>query len=76
MTRQEFIEHWAKFIVPSVFRAEAELWQTHPEWKIRLKETKEADYETRHKVADEYTRASAEIIVSHTSDEELAEMNN
>lgn len=76
MTRQEAIDRWAKFIVPSVFRAETELLQAHPEWKIRLESTKDADYETRHKVADEYTRAIAEIIVIHTSDEELAEMNN
>ena len=76
MTRQEAIDRWAKFIIPSVFRAETELLQTHPEWKIRLEATKDADYETRHKVADEYTRAIAEIIVIRTSDEELAEMNN
>lgn len=76
MTRQEAIDRWAEFIVPSVFRAETELLQTHPEWKIRLEATKDADYETRHKVADEYTRAIAEIIVRRTSDEELAKMNN
>lgn len=76
MTRQEAIDRWAKFIIPSVFRAETELLQAHPEWKIRLETTKVADYETRHKVADEYTRAIAEIIVSRTSDEELRSMNN
>ena len=76
MTRQEAIDRWAEFIVPGVFRAETELLQTHPEWKMRLEATKDADYETRHKVADEYTRAIAEIIVRRTSDEELAKMNN
>ena len=76
MTRQEAIEHWAKFIIPSVFRAETELLQTHPEWKIRLEATKDADYETVRKVSTDYARAIAEIIVSRTSDEELAEMNN
>lgn len=76
MTRQEAIDRWAKFIVPSVFRAETELLQTHPEWKIRLEETKDADYETVRKVSTDYARAIAEIIVSRTSDEELAEMNN
>lgn len=76
MTRQEAIDRWAKFIIPSVFRAETELLQAHPEWKIRLETTKETGFETRHKVADEYTRAIAEIIVSRTSDEELDELNN
>ncbi len=76
MTRQEAIDRWAELIIPSVFRAETELLQTHPEWKIRLKATKDADYETRCKIADEYARAIAEIIVGRTSDEELAEMNN
>ena len=76
MTRQEAIDRWAEFIVPSVFRAETELLQAHPEWKIRLEATKDADYETVRKVSTDYARAIAEIIVSRTSDEELAEMNN
>ena len=76
MTRQEAIEHWAKEIIPAVFAADLVFQQKHPEWRLRLESTKVADYETRCKVADEYTRAIAEIIVSHTSDEELAEMNN
>lgn len=76
MTRQEAIEHWAKEIIPAVLAADLVLQQKHPEWQLRLESTKDADYETRCKVADEYTRAIAEIILGRTSDEELAEMNN
>lgn len=50
---------WLMRIVRSVFQAEDELLQ-NPEWKNRLKYIPEND---KPKVAEEYCRAVAEIIV-------------
>lgn len=65
MTNEEAIERWATMIIPAVFKAEEELMRTQPEWKKRLKYVLEND---APKVAKEYCRAIAEIIVKTAED--------
>ena len=65
MTNKEYVERWAEFIIPAVFRAEDELLKTHPEWSARLAnipEDKESVF------AKEYCTAIAEIIVRASED--------
>ena len=68
MTNKETIDRWAELIIPAVFRAEDALQKAKPEWKERLKRLGEPGGEEPHKVAEEYCRAIATIIVTHGSD--------
>ena len=63
MTNKETIDRWAEQIIPAVFRAEDALQKAKPEWKERLKRLGEPGGEDPHKVAEEYCRAIAHIIV-------------
>jgi hypothetical protein len=65
MTREEWIEEY-RFVVISVFKAEDKL-------RPQLKEVLEKYNDDKEKAAEIYTRMIAEEIVSHTSDEEIAE---
>ena len=65
MTNKEAIERWATMIIPAVFKAEDELHKTKPEWKKRLKYVMEND---APRVAQEYCRDIAEIIVKASED--------
>ena len=63
MTNKETIDRWAQQIVPVVFRAEDALQKAKPEWKERLKHLGEPGGEDTQKVAEEYCREIATIIV-------------
>ena len=65
MTNKEFVERWAEFIIPAVFKAEDELLKTHPEWSERLANIPEDKVSV---VAEEYCTAIAEIIVRASED--------
>ena len=65
MTNKERIDHWAKFIIPAVFRAEEALQKAVPEWSERIKNVTP---ETGHEVADKYCQAIAHIIVTQGRD--------
>lgn len=67
MTRNDIIEHMAG-VVGSVFRAEDAI---RPQWEERLRQTKDADPETKEKTANAYLRAVAEEFLKGYSDEEL-----
>ena len=66
MTRKEWIEEY-RFVVISVFKAEDKL-------RPQLKEVLERYKDDKEKAAEIYSRMIAEEIVSHTSDEEIAEL--
>lgn len=66
MTREEWIEEY-RFVVISVFKAEDKL-------RPQLKEVLEKYKDDKEKAAEIYSRMIAEEIVSHTPDEELAEL--
>ncbi len=66
MTREELIEDY-RFVVISVFKAEDKL-------RPQLKEVLEKYKENKEKAAEIYSRMIAEEIVSHTPDEEIAEL--
>ena len=68
MTNKEAIDHWAEFIIPAVFRAEDALHKAKPEWKERLAKLGQAGGEAASKVAEEYCREIATIIVTQGSD--------
>ena len=68
MTNKEAIDHWAEFIIPAVFRAEDALHKAKPEWKERLAKLVQAGGEDPSKVAEEYCREIATIIVTQGSD--------
>ena len=68
MTNKETIDRWAELIIPAVFRAEDALQKAVPEWKERLKRLGEPGGEDPHKVALEYCREIATIIVMQGSD--------
>ena len=70
MTRQEAIERW-KSIAEAVSWAEEAIGN---EWYDRLKAAPSMTREEKQQLADEYLTAIATEIVSHTSDEQLAEM--
>ena len=70
MTNKECIDRWAGQIIPAVFRAEDALQKAVPEWKERLKRLDEPNGEDPHKVAEEYCREIARIIVTQGSDYE------
>lgn len=66
MTREEIVKHWQGYIIPTVFKAEDKL-------RPQLKEVLEKYKDDKKKAAEIYSRMIAEEIVSHTSDEEIAE---
>lgn len=70
MTNKETIDRWAEYIIPAVFKAEDALMKAKPEWKERLARLGTPDGEDPHKVAEEYCREIATIIVTHGSDYE------
>jgi hypothetical protein len=70
MTNKECIDRWAEQIIPAVFKAECALQESVPEWKERLKRLNEPGGEDPHKVAEEYCREIATIIVTQGSDYE------
>jgi hypothetical protein len=70
MTNKETIDRWAEQIIPAVFRAEDALQKEKPEWKERLKHLGEPGGEDPHKVAEEYCREIATIIVTQAADYE------
>ena len=70
MTNKETIDRWAEYIIPAVFKAEDALTKVKPEWEERLAKLGEPDGEDPHKVAEEYCREIATIIVTQGSDYE------
>ena len=70
MTNKEAIDRWAEFIIPAVFRAEDALKKAKPEWEERLAKLGTEGGEDPHKVAEEYCREIAAIIVTQGSDYE------
>ena len=68
MTNAQTIDRWAEHIIPVVFRAEDALQKAVPEWKERLAKLGQTGGEDPHKVAEEYCRAIAHIIVTQGSD--------
>ena len=70
MTNKEAIDRWAEIIIPAVFRAEDALKKVKPEWEERLKRLGQPGGEDPTKVAAEYCREIATIIVKLGSDYE------
>ena len=70
MTNKEAIDRWADSIIPAVFKAEDALLKAVPEWKKRLAKLGQPGGEDPHKVAEEYCREIATIIVTQGSDYE------
>ena len=68
MTNKEAIDRWATYIIPAVFKAEDDLLKAKPEWKERLKKLGQPGGEDPYKVAEEYCREMATIIVRFASD--------
>lgn len=69
MTNKECIDRWAGSIIPAVFKAEEALQKAVPEWKERLSKLNDGTSdEDPHKMAEEYCRAIAHIIVTQGSD--------
>jgi hypothetical protein len=69
MTNKEAIDRWADSIIPAVFKAEEALQKALPEWKERLRRLNDGtSEEDPHKMAAEYCRAIARIIVTQGSD--------
>ena len=65
MTNKEAIDRWAEYIIPAVFKAEDALQKAKPEWKERLNRLNDGtSEEDPHKVAKEYCREIATIIVT------------
>ena len=67
MTNKETIIRWAESIIPAVFRAEDALTKAKPEWKERLSKLGTDGGEDPTKVAAEYCREIATIIVTMMS---------
>ena len=71
MTNKECIDRWAEQIIPAVFKAEDALQKAVPEWKERLAALSNGtSTEDPHKVAKEYCREIATIIVTQAADYE------
>jgi hypothetical protein len=68
MTNKECVDRWAEQIIPAVFRAEDALHKAKPEWKERLAKVGQSGGEAASKVAEEYCREIATIIVTQGSD--------
>ena len=72
MINKECIDRWADSIIPAVFKAEDALQKAKPEWKVRLAALSNGtSTEDPNKVAEEYCREIATIIVTQGSDYEL-----
>ena len=69
MTRQEAINHWAEYVIPSVFKAEDKL---RPQLKKIIADNKD-DHERAAKL---YCQAIATEIVSHTTDEQMEQADH
>lgn len=61
MTIEQAIQRWSKFIVPTVFRAEAEMLRKHPEFEGYLSNIPTDQLPAR---AAAYSRAVAEEVVA------------
>lgn len=71
MTNKEAIDRWAEQIIPAVFKAEDALQKAKPEWIVRLAALSNGtSTEDPHKVAEEYCREIATIIVTQAADYE------
>ena len=70
MTNKEAVDRWAEYIIPAVFKAEDALQKAKPEWKERLSKLGTDGGEDPTKVAAEYCREIATIIVKFGSDYE------
>ena len=71
MTNKEAIDRWAEQIIPEVFTAEDALQKAVPEWKERLAALNAGtSQEDGAKVAKEYCREIATIIVTQAADYE------
>jgi hypothetical protein len=70
MTNKETIDRWAEQIIPAVFKAEDALKKAKPEWMERLAKLGQPGGEDPHKVAEEYCREIATIIVTQAADYE------
>lgn len=70
MTNKDTVDRWAEYIIPAVFKAEDALTKAKPEWKERLARLGTPDGEDPHKVANEYCREIAVIIVTQAADYE------
>jgi hypothetical protein len=71
MTNKETIDRWAEQIIPAVFKAEDALLKAVPEWKEQLAALNAGtSQEDGAKVAKEYCREIATIIVMRGSDYE------
>jgi hypothetical protein len=71
MTNKEAIDRWAEYIIPAVFKAEDALQKSVPEWVERLEALNDnTSQEDGAKVAKEYCRDIATIIVTQGSDYE------
>ena len=69
MTNKKMIDRWADSIIPAVFKAEDALQKAVPRWKERLEALKDgASLEDKEKVAKEYCREIATIIVTMGDD--------
>lgn len=68
MTNKEAIDRWATYIIPAVFKAEDGLLKAKPEWKERMKKLRQPGGEDPYKVAEEYFREIATIIVRFDGD--------
>lgn len=68
MTNKEAIDRWAEYIIPAVFKAEDALKKAKPKWEERLRKLGTPEGEDPHKVAAEYCREIARIIVTQGSD--------
>ena len=70
MTNKEAIDRWATYIIPAVFKAEDDLLKAKPEWKERMKKLRQPGGEDPYKVAEEYCREIATIIVQEEDEDE------
>ena len=70
MTNAQAVDRWAKYIIPAVFRAEDALKKANPDWNERLAKIGQPGGEDPHKVAEEYCREIATIIVTQAADYE------
>lgn len=76
MTNKNAIDRWATYIIPAVFKAEDALKNAKPEWEERLKKLGQPGGEDPYKVAEEYCREIAKIIVRFSSDYDTTEYSD
>lgn len=73
--REQYIKHWTE-VIPCVFYAEGVFNKEHPEWVKKLRDVKGKPFDERQKVAEEYIKLLATMIVGKTEDAELEKMEN